>query len=65
MSIAHLRVAWLGNVRADVLAGLVVALALIPESISFSILPGVKKVELYVAFSMDLLVNSRRGGLRY
>ncbi len=28
---------WFGNVRADLLSGLVVALALIPEAISFSI----------------------------
>ena len=29
---------WLGNTRADILAGLVVALALIPEAIAFSII---------------------------
>ena len=32
---------WLGNVRGDLLAGLVVALALIPEAIAFSIIAGV------------------------
>src|SRR3954452_9081641 len=53
MSIAQLRASWFGNVRADALAGLVVALALIPEAISFSILAGVDpKVGLYAAFSM-------------
>src|SRR4051794_39246881 len=57
MSIASLRVNWLGNVRADVLAGLVVALALIPEAISFSILAGVDpKVGLYAAFSMAVVI---------
>ncbi|GIR50253.1 MAG: hypothetical protein CM15mP58_23500 [Burkholderiaceae bacterium] len=29
---------WLANVRGDILAGLVVALALIPEAIAFSII---------------------------
>ena len=32
---------WLFNVRGDVLAGIVVALALIPEAISFSVTAGV------------------------
>ena len=32
---------WFGNVRNDLLAGLVVALALIPEAIAFSIIAGV------------------------
>jgi SulP family sulfate permease len=57
MSIAQLRAAWLGNARADVLAGLVVALALIPEAISFSVLAGVDpKVGLYAAFSMATVI---------
>lgn len=43
-----LRQQWLGNVRGDVLAGIVVALALIPEAIAFSIIAGVDpKVGLY------------------
>src|SRR4051812_11198044 len=57
MSIAQLRASWFGNVRADALAGLVVALALIPEAISFSILAGVDpKVGLYAAFSMAVVI---------
>jgi hypothetical protein len=53
MSIAQLRATWLGNVRADVLAGLVVGLALTPEAIPLLILAGVDpKVVLYAAFSM-------------
>jgi MFS superfamily sulfate permease-like transporter len=32
---------WLANPRADLLAGTVVALALIPEAIAFSIIAGV------------------------
>jgi SulP family sulfate permease len=42
---------WLGNVRGDLLAGVVVALALIPEAIAFSIIAGVDpKVGLYASF---------------
>jgi SulP family sulfate permease len=41
---------WLGNVRVDCLAGLVVALALIPEAIGFSVVAGVDpKVGLYAS----------------
>jgi MFS superfamily sulfate permease-like transporter len=32
---------WLGNIRGDILAGIVVALALIPEAIAFSIIAAV------------------------
>ncbi|STY28359.1 sulfate permease [Legionella wadsworthii] len=47
---------WLGNVRADLLAGIVVALALIPEAIAFSIIAGVDpKVGLYAAFSIAVV----------
>ena len=31
---------WFGNIRSDLLAGAVVALALIPEAIAFSIIAG-------------------------
>ncbi len=48
---------WFGNTRADVLAGLVVALALIPEAIAFSIIAGVDpKVGLYASFSIAVIV---------
>jgi len=44
---------WFGNMRADILAGIVVALALIPEAIAFSIIAGVDpKVGLYASFSI-------------
>ena len=47
---------WLGNVRADVLAGTVVALALIPEAIAFSIIAGVDpKVGLYASFCIAVI----------
>ncbi|HLD64527.1 MAG TPA: SulP family inorganic anion transporter [Pseudomonas sp.] len=48
---------WFSNIRADVLAGLVVALALIPESIAFSIIAGVDpKVGLYASFCIAVVI---------
>lgn len=48
---------WLSNIRGDLLAGLVVALALIPEAIAFSIIAGVDpKVGLYASFSIAVLI---------
>jgi SulP family sulfate permease len=53
----RLRETWLSNVRADLLAGMVVALALIPEAISFSIIAGVDpKVGLYASFSIAVII---------
>lgn len=57
MSISHPRQHWLSNVRGDLLAGLVVALALIPEAIAFSIFAGVDpRVGLYASFSMAVII---------
>ena len=51
-----LRQEWLFNVRGDILAGLVVALALIPEAIAFSVIAGVDpKVGLYASFSIAVI----------
>ncbi|MFT5806599.1 MAG: SulP family sulfate permease [Moritella dasanensis] len=48
---------WLGNVKGDILAGIVVALALIPEAIAFSIIAGVDpKVGLYASFCIATIV---------
>ncbi|RKF17766.1 SulP family inorganic anion transporter [Alginatibacterium sediminis] len=48
---------WLGNIRGDVLAGIVVALALIPEAIAFSIIAGVDpKVGLYASFCIAVVI---------
>jgi len=48
---------WFGNYKADLLAGLVVALALIPEAIAFSIIAGVDpKIGLYASFSIACIV---------
>jgi sulfate permease, SulP family len=54
------RPAWLSPkvARTEVLAGLVVALALIPEAISFSILAGVDpKVGLFASFTMAVAIS--------
>ncbi len=56
MRLAAYRDEWLRAPRQDLLAGLVVALALIPEAIAFSIIAGVDpKVGLYASFSIAVL----------
>lgn len=56
LNAARLRAEWFGNVRPDLLSGLVVALALIPEAIAFSIIAGVDpKVGLYASFSIAVI----------
>ncbi|HAD44625.1 MAG TPA: sodium-independent anion transporter, partial [Alcanivorax sp.] len=53
---------WFSNVRGDVLAGIVVALALIPEAIAFSIIAEVDpKVGLYASFCIAV-VTAFTGG---
>ncbi|MCJ8284078.1 SulP family inorganic anion transporter [Halomonas sp.] len=48
---------WFSNIRGDVLSGIVVALALIPEAIAFSIIAGVDpKIGLYASFSMAVII---------
>ena len=57
LSLSTIKLNWLSNVRNDVLAGMVVALALIPEAIAFSIIAGVDpKVGLYASFSMTIII---------
>ena len=54
---AKIKQEWFSNIRTDILAGIVVALALIPEAISFSIIAGVDpKVGLYASFSMAVVL---------
>ncbi len=49
---------WFSNIRADVLAGIVVALALIPEAIAFSIIAGVDPmVGLYASFCIAVIIS--------
>jgi SulP family sulfate permease len=53
----HMKRDWLSNIRGDVLAGIVVALALIPEAIAFSIIAGVDpKVGLYSSFCIAVII---------
>jgi SulP family sulfate permease len=53
----NLRSQWLSNPRGDLLAGMVVALALIPEAIAFSIIAGVDpKVGLYASFCIAVII---------
>ena len=48
---------WFGNIRGDILSGIVVALALIPEAIAFSIIAGVDPmVGLYASFIIAVVV---------
>ncbi|WP_417248622.1 SulP family inorganic anion transporter [Celeribacter sp.] len=62
ISISDYRQQWFGNIRGDVLAGIVVALALIPEAIAFSIIAGVDpKVGLYASFSIAVIISFTGG----
>jgi len=54
---AAIRRDWFSNVRADILAGIVVALALIPEAIGFSIIAGVDpRVGLYASVTIAIVI---------
>jgi len=58
MLLSRLRTEWFGNIRGDLLAGVVVALALIPEAIAFSIIAGVDpKVGLYASFCIAAVIS--------
>ena len=58
----RLKAEWFSNVRGDLLSGTVVALALIPEAIAFSIIAGVDpKVGLYASFCIAV-VSAFAGG---
>src|SRR5690625_5940215 len=49
---------WFSNVRGDILSGIVVALALIPEAIAFSIIAGVDPmVGLYASFIIAVVIS--------
>lgn len=57
MFLTQLKTEWFGNIRNDLLAGMVVALALIPEAIAFSIIAGVDpKVGLYASFCIAVVI---------
>lgn len=51
------KASWFGNVRGDLLSGTVVALALVPEAIAFSIIAGVDPmVGLYASFIISVVI---------
>ncbi|WP_173917904.1 SulP family inorganic anion transporter [Halobacillus sp. Marseille-Q1614] len=57
MFTTSLKEQWFGNVKGDILAGIVVALALIPEAIAFSIIAGVDPmVGLYASFCIAVVI---------
>jgi SulP family sulfate permease len=57
MLLTRIRQDWFSNIRGDLLAGIVVALALIPEAIAFSIIAGVDpKVGLYASFCIAVVI---------
>lgn len=54
----QLKTSWFSNVRMDVLAGMTVAFALIPEAIAFSIIAGVDPmVGLYASFCISVIIS--------
>ena len=58
----RIRAEWFSNIRGDVLSGIVVALALIPEAIGFSIVAGVDpKVGLYASFCIAVVLSFTGG----
>ncbi|MBE0596949.1 MAG: SulP family inorganic anion transporter [Desulfuromonadales bacterium] len=62
MTLQMVRQEWFCNIRGDILAGMVVALALIPEAIAFSIIAGVDpKVGLFASFCIAV-VTAFAGG---
>ncbi len=61
-SFASLKREWLSNPRAELLAGIVVALALIPEAIGFSIIAGVDpRVGLYASVAIAIVISFTGG----
>ncbi len=57
MILQSIKLNWFSNLRGDLLSGLVVALALIPEAIAFSIIAGVDpKVGLYASFCIAVVI---------
>ncbi|MFD2442660.1 SulP family inorganic anion transporter [Bacillus sp. CGMCC 1.16607] len=57
MNLSTIKYSWFGNIKGDVLAGIVVALALIPEAIAFSLIAGVDPmVGLYASFCIAVTI---------
>jgi SulP family sulfate permease len=57
MNLQYIKNSWFSNIRGDVLAGITVAFALIPEAIAFSIIAGVDPmVGLYASFCIAVVI---------
>lgn len=57
MHLEQMKKEWFGNVKGDILSGIVVALALIPEAIAFSIIAGVDPmIGLYASFCIAVVI---------
>ncbi|WP_413305451.1 SulP family inorganic anion transporter [Bacillus sp. 1P10SD] len=57
MNVSTIKYEWFGNIKGDVLAGIVVAMALIPEAIAFSIIAGVDPmIGLYASFCIAVTI---------
>jgi len=55
---AYFKQQWFSNVRGDILSGIVVALALIPEAIGFSIIAGVNPmIGLYASVCIAVVIS--------
>ncbi|QII25895.1 SulP family inorganic anion transporter [Bacillus altitudinis] len=62
MFVQKLHNEWFPNVKGDILAGIVVALALIPEAIAFSVIAGVDPmVGLYASFCIAVVISFMGG----
>jgi SulP family sulfate permease len=62
LNVKQLNSEWFSNVRGDILSGIVVALALIPEAIAFSIIAGVDPmVGLYASFCIAVVISFTGG----
>jgi len=62
LNVKQLNSEWFTNVRGDILSGIVVALALIPEAIAFSIIAGVDPmVGLYASFCIAVVISFTGG----
>jgi high affinity sulfate transporter 1 len=57
MNLNTIKNEWFGNIKGDVLSGIVVAMALIPEAIAFSLIAGVDPmVGLYASFCIAVVI---------
>jgi sulfate permease, SulP family len=62
MNVTSLKQEWFSNMRGDILAGMTVALALIPEAIAFAIIAGVDPmVGLYASFCIAVVISFTGG----